>query len=721
MGMAVKKTEILLNGYVSARRRATHPVPLKSMAYDIEIVSGLAVIKQTRVFRNDEKQPIEATMTFPVGYESTVCDVRATVAGRVLVGQAKAKKEARETYEKALDDGKATVLHEELMRGLHMVSAGNIAPGAEVVIEATSVTPLALVSGIGRLRIPLTIGAIYGTSPLLPSDDIVADGAALDAGVTVRGADGVLVNGLDASGVTTVRTSAVIDIQVTHLALRPIQAKMPSGSWARVSMGVPSTSDHPVDVDLMLDTSGSMAERGQPLTKWQGTVKGLEAALVEARSEDQFRFWTFSDHCVMRGSAKGPDASKSVSAVPFDNMGTMLAEAVHKVASSRPEANILLVTDGKSHTPIDFDLVRKSGARFTIVLVGRASFESRVAQLAAVTGGQMFVVDGGDDVAGAVRAALTSMRSAASPVKANANPEATVERTIGGLEVSVSYGSDKEEGLEEFDRASAFAASLAVSALPVEEAGRLAEAAGIVTHLTSIVMVDHDGPEVDGIAVNRKVALAESDEGATMSLLGGGAMMFASAAGGSPRSAMRSMSLVGSAHDGASTGALESFGAQSAGDVGAMWNESLSLGVSAPKSIMRGGPTRSRTTVITTTVVETDTSLTVDPIGSLPMPPFGPVNVIDWANFDWTVASEVLNGQPLALFGAFERAAVEVLALRAEVVALARSLGKNAQHVAIALIAKARGGSDRQALRIVRKVLDKADAGALAAAVAVIP
>ncbi|MCV9964411.1 VIT domain-containing protein [Pararhizobium sp. BT-229] len=720
MAIAVKKTETMLTQFVTQRRHAKAPVPLKAVSYNVEIVSGLAIVKQKRVFRNDEKQPIEATLTFPVGYDSVVSDVRATVDGRLLVGVAKAKQEARKTYEKALDDGKATVLHEELMRGLHMVSAGNIASGAEITVEATYVAPLAMVAGIGRLRIPLTIGAIYGTSPLIASDDILADGAAIDAAVSVRGADGIRINGADASSVTTVKTSAVIDIAVTSPSLAPVHARMPSGSWANVSFAIPAAAARPLDADLMLDTSGSMAEGASRWkTKWQALVEGLGSALKTVDSQDGFRFWTFSNDCILRGAAKGPEAADRMSSIPFDNMGTELAEAVHKVAQSRSEANILLVTDGQSYREIDFDIVRKSGARFTVVLIGRSAFESRVAQLAALTGGQMFVVDPSDDVAAVASAALLSMRSAASPVKANDDPEASVERVIGGLEVSVAYSAEEPEG-RETPHAAAFAAALAVSALPSDAAGKLAEAVGIVTHLTSIVMVDYEGGEVDGIAVTRKVGLAEPDESGVI-LAASAAPVRVSAFYSAPSlvgaGSLRSMNLVA---ESLADAGLEAFGGgyvapDSAADVGGAW-------LGRPRGIATkgiGGHVSKKVTktveTVETTIVDTGAAGFWGQIEY----PFGSHDV-PTSMFDWTLIAEVINGKN-SLGGGFDEKYALILSARIEVVELAKALGKDILHVALALIASKKGDGNRMAERIVRKVLDGADPAKLAAALAQIP
>jgi hypothetical protein len=44
---------------------------------------------------------------------------------------------ARATYEDALDRGRTVVLHEEVLRGIHMILVGQVSPGQEVLATLT--------------------------------------------------------------------------------------------------------------------------------------------------------------------------------------------------------------------------------------------------------------------------------------------------------------------------------------------------------------------------------------------------------------------------------------------------------------------------------------------------------------------------------------------------------------------------------------------------------
>jgi hypothetical protein len=78
-------------------------------------------VAAVRTFRNDEEESIEATLTFPLPVHAVLYSLEACIAGRTLKAVARAKATARETYEDAIEAGKSTVLHEELVKGVHLL------------------------------------------------------------------------------------------------------------------------------------------------------------------------------------------------------------------------------------------------------------------------------------------------------------------------------------------------------------------------------------------------------------------------------------------------------------------------------------------------------------------------------------------------------------------------------------------------------------------------
>ena len=150
-----------------------HPAMLVAMDIGITLSGGLAVVETKRTFRNDEKAAIEALLSLPVPVHAAFFGLKAKIDDRILKGIAQAREEARETYEEAVSEGKTAVLHEELLRGVHALSVGNLAPGT--VIEVTTRWADTLRSrGVssGRLRIPMTVGDVYGISDLPETDKL---------------------------------------------------------------------------------------------------------------------------------------------------------------------------------------------------------------------------------------------------------------------------------------------------------------------------------------------------------------------------------------------------------------------------------------------------------------------------------------------------------------------------------------------------------------------
>src|SRR6516225_4775034 len=92
------------------------PVPLVKTSLDVGVDGGLAMVLTHRNFRNTEDASIEATITFPVPVHAVLFHLEAKIDGRVLKARAQRKARALETYEAAIEQGRTTVLHEEVLR-----------------------------------------------------------------------------------------------------------------------------------------------------------------------------------------------------------------------------------------------------------------------------------------------------------------------------------------------------------------------------------------------------------------------------------------------------------------------------------------------------------------------------------------------------------------------------------------------------------------------------
>lgn len=694
-----------------AAKAAARPIPLKRTDYAVEIVGGLAAVKLTRLFRNEEKGPIEATITFPVPFEAVVSELVTKVGGRTLVGKAASKVAARQSYEDAIDRGKSAVLHEELLRGLHMVSVANVAPGAEVEVCATFAMPLSKAGDARRMRIPVTIGQVYGQIPLPESDAVLTGGPVESASISIEAgtATATLVDGELEAGKGRVPLNRPIEIEVSGIGNTPLVGRAADGRVVTLTMKPLSTSEIALDVQIVLDTSGSMNEavtsvrHAGHLSKWDVVRKGVASAARRGlKDTDRIGLWVFSSGCREVGRATGSTLETLVRDCPFDGQGTELAGAVAKVTKSRSEANVLLVTDGKSWGEIDVQAAMETGARFTVVLVGEDSLEVNVGYLAAMSGGQMFIVGGGD-ADRAIEAAISSMRTVASPARPITGLPTSFARNVGGIEIVAEWREADEDAPQREGaaaRLAAYAAGFALPAMEKEQAASFAEAEGIVSHLTSIILVDEEGVAVEGIPSTRKVALADPATmlmsfGSSAPTLRGARAMFSPAM-------LASAAPMG--HARAKEGATF--------DTGMSWLDAQVDGEEyedrarlrrTPRPVWPGHVLGPRTS---------DTGLPGSPSWTVPASPGGFIAI---PNSVWDENANALSENDLSGLSADVKAIVLRVSDLTEVRSLSDALGMHSMMVAIALLARRAVGS-RSAERLARSLLKGADPQLLAAA-----
>ena len=687
----------MLETFVIERKRGSRPVPLKETSYDIEVVSGVAVVKQTRRFRNDEKRPIEAVLTFPVAFNAVVTSLECTVGGRVLKGQAQVKQKARETYESAIDNGKTAVLHEELLPGLHMVSVANVAPDAEIVVVATYLQPLALSKGAGSFRVPLTIGEIFGQLPLQDSDQVKLGGENGEVKVSIRTSSGrVYVNDeLPKDGSVTVKLNDVIEVRVEELVVESLGGIAADGRPVKVDFAIPSDGDCDLDIDVMIDTSGSMGlgvsgRMDMGRSKYDAVMEALRRSFSQMRQADKVGVWEFNSRCDHVGRASGTSAGGLLAGVGTPRMGTNLAEAVSKVVASRVEPQILLITDGQAGRMIDVQEAVSRGARVTVVLVGQDSLEVNAGYLASQSGGEMFVVASGD-AGRAVEAAVASMRSAASPVRPVEGDPTAVTRRLAGTEITATWGQQAERTV---DGIAALAAHLVMTSLDEKRASALAAAEGIVSHLTSIVLVDEEGATLTDLPEQRQVALPTSSVATR-------GMMFAAAA---PSGAMTaSLSASGSSRGG--MGLLGSGGGLRSMRVGSK-PEALMIapsGVDDASVFMELADDAS----VGTVGFKLPDLLIGD--GSYDLTGKGYLNGIEaiFRGLDWNSHVSELTSTPLGILPASVAAAIIRIGSLDAFIKASDAAKVPSTSLAAGILAALYGGEDRSAQRIARKLLAK--------------
>ncbi len=496
-------------------------MPLIGERMRITIRGGLALVSREQIFRNAEDRTIEATITFPVPVHATLHRLTAKIGGRILTAEARPRHQARDAYERAVDDGRTAVLHEERLRGVHMLSIAHIPPGAEIAVTHAWIAAMSpRDAGEAFLRVPVTVGDIYGDSPFTDADDLAVSRSVLHrAEIEIDSGDAVarIAGSTLVDGKTTRILDAPIDVEVSGIAFGPAYGVSADGRSVSVTVVPDTGGDDGIEAAILVDRSGSMNgtafqnsedTRASWLTKLQAITQGLFNAGRELRQADRTELWQF-DNEVERLSQAGAPLIDALKRLGEPRGGTEIGKALTEMVATSSAPDIILITDGLSHA-LDVQALANSGRRFTVVLVGPDSFEANVGRLAAMTGGQIIVVADQRDATGAMRSALASVRRPKPAAGVENWPLARAALYTAGAVVQAEW-RDGAADTSEFGKAvGALAAAIALPRLAEDQAMDVAASHGLVCHLTSLVLVDEAGAVQDGLPAQYKVPLMES-------------------------------------------------------------------------------------------------------------------------------------------------------------------------------------------------------------------
>ena len=193
-----------------------------------------------------------------------------------------------------------------------MLSVGNIPPGEEIEVKTVWAMPLMMAGEDGHLRIPTTVGQIYGQSPLADGDDFswgdevqVANVNVRSSGVPVK-VDGRLV-GIDA---VQVRMNQPIDLVVGEWKPTPLLSRAADGTGIELELCPAPASSAALNLAILVDHSGSMHASVPQGENGTATVHGLVLSALKALSgqlatDDFVDLWEFSGSARHIGHSSG--------------------------------------------------------------------------------------------------------------------------------------------------------------------------------------------------------------------------------------------------------------------------------------------------------------------------------------------------------------------------------------------------------------------------------
>ncbi len=438
--------------WVLKNRKTDDAIPLKRLAVNGAVDELALRWTLSQTFKNTRSDAVEAIYTFPVAWASVVTEFAAVIAGERLVAKAFLKTVAEERYENAREAGNAPMMVETSADGIATVTLGNLKPGDEVTLEISLFTILLPQNGAVRATIPLCIAERYAADcrqgTLQPYEHVSSDLAAnypATACFTVKGVLADCTVSVPSHPAAVSRKDGVLTINVLRAAAdRNLvlgfddvpdvngawAAKDPFASslWAAMLVITPPRRSvrHPLQVDLLIDCSGSMA--GVGIAKVREALASLTDVLTEDDCVTLTRFGSAPERTISAPHAftkafRRRSYLPVVERLDADLGGTELNDALRVAArdipvDAAPERRrlILLITDGEVWNTEPVLKTVKGAAPVFCIGVGDNSVETILQQIAQATGGLCRLVTHAEDMTDVISSLIGAARCDAAPL-----------------------------------------------------------------------------------------------------------------------------------------------------------------------------------------------------------------------------------------------------------------------------------------------------------------
>ncbi len=414
---------------------------LTSAELSVDASCGLARVRLVQEFQNQNSEPLSVTYKLPLPADAAVGGFAFVIGDRRIVGHIDGRKEARETFERAVIEGKSAALLEQDRSSLFTQEIGNIPPGATVRAEIDIDQPLTWLSeGSWEWRFPLAAAPRYlGSGPIegdvgietaladigaraslsMTIRDLIAEGRSPESPshplVTNRVGGSFKIelgsgNKVELDRDVVLRWPAAGSAAVAAIDVaRPGVAALSASAYGLLTI-VPPAPDAKQpkvarDLTLLIDTSGSMS--GEPLAQ----AKRVCCALVDSLEiGDQLEMIEFSyTSTSFERAPRAVDAALKKRAIAWiqalDASGgtEMLSGVKHAMRDLRAgsQRQVILITDGlvgferEIVTTLLAELPRS--ARLHALGVGSAVNRSLLAPIARAGRGIEAIVGLGED------------------------------------------------------------------------------------------------------------------------------------------------------------------------------------------------------------------------------------------------------------------------------------------------------------------------------------
>jgi Ca-activated chloride channel homolog len=142
---------------------------------DLTVSGPTARARVTQIFHNPTDGWVEAVYVYPLPEGGAVDTLKMVIGDRIVVGEIKERRLAREVYEQAKARGQKTTLLEQERPNLFTNSVANIGPGETVLVQIEYQEPVRQSGDVFSLRVPLVVGPRYNPKPVIHTVDFPAN------------------------------------------------------------------------------------------------------------------------------------------------------------------------------------------------------------------------------------------------------------------------------------------------------------------------------------------------------------------------------------------------------------------------------------------------------------------------------------------------------------------------------------------------------------------
>jgi len=136
-------------------------LPLKGVACEFSVLSGIAEVSITQIFRQENEKPLDCEYLFPLPAEASVYSCEADINGRIIRAHVREREEARHIAAEKKAAGFRTALVESERDNLFTLSLGNVQPCDLVVIQLKYFQTLRSLAETRSVEIPFCPGIRY--------------------------------------------------------------------------------------------------------------------------------------------------------------------------------------------------------------------------------------------------------------------------------------------------------------------------------------------------------------------------------------------------------------------------------------------------------------------------------------------------------------------------------------------------------------------------------